>query len=411
VLMPASSGLECGVVLDLRTKARPVAVAETLTKQQLTVAVLLSSREKFSPYFGGALARWTYEVYSRLDNGFDVTVFGYPTESADLYPLRHATSSRWRACNIVSMVPFVRRYEEHLWLRALFSKLREVGLIHIHNRPQWPRLLRDLGYAGKIVLHLQNDHLGHWSPEMLDQLAAQLEAVVTCSDYLRNTFTPKSARLAAKTKVVFNGVDTKRFCPRQDLREPQTIFFVGRFHPEKGILQLVRAYARVLRTHPQAKLVIGGTTGFGTHARNPYVREVESLADSIVKTQGGKIHFTGYLHHDRDLPVWFQKATLFASPSIFQEPFGLVNAEAMACATPVVGANRGGIPEVLGNAGVLVNPEDTQEFADALSALLSNREYAAALGRAAYERCRELFDWDVVSERWSSLLHELAEMP
>jgi glycosyltransferase involved in cell wall biosynthesis len=157
--------------------------------------------------------------------------------------------------------------------------------------------------------------------------------------------------------------------------------------------------------------VIGGTTGFGTHARNPYVREVESLADSILRAQGGDIRFTGYLHHDRDLPAWFQKATLFASPSIFQEPFGLVNAEAMACATPVVGATRGGIPEVLGNAGILVNPEDIQEFAEALSALLGNREYAAALGRAAYERCRELFGWDVISQCWSSFLHELAETP
>ena len=409
--MPTSSSLECGVALDLHTNARPLSLAETPAKERLSVAVLLSSREKFSSYFGGALARWTYEVYSRLDNGFDATVFGYPTERADLYPLRHATSSRWRACNIVSMVPFVRRYEEHLWLRALFPKLREASLIHIHNRPQWPRVLRDLGYAGRIVLHLQNDHLGHWSAEMLDQLAVQLDAVVTCSDYLRNTFAPKSPRLAAKTNVVFNGVDTKRFYPRQELRAPQTIFFVGRFHLEKGILQLVQAYARVLRTHPQAKLVIGGTTGFGTHARNPYVREVESLADSIVKTQGGKIHFTGYLHHDRDLPAWFQKATLFASPSIFQEPFGLVNAEAMACATPVVGANRGGIPEVLGNAGILVNPEDPQELADALSTLLGNRDFAAELGRAAYERCRALFDWEVISQRWSSLLRELAETP
>lgn len=405
--MPTRSSLECGPDPDLIGDGHLLTVATTPAKQKLTVAVLLSSREKFSPYFGGALARWTYEVYSRLDN-FEVTVFGYPTASQDLYPLRHATSSWWRVCNVVSRVPFVRRYEERLWLRALFPRLRNASLIHIHNRPQWPRVLRDLGYGGRIVLHLQNDHLGHWTAEMLDALAEQLDLVVTCSEYLRDTFAPKGPRLAAKTKVVFNGVDTNLFYPRQELREPQTIFFVGRFHSEKGVLQLVQAYARVLRTHPQAKLVIGGTTGFGTHAPDPYVREVESLANSIVKTQRGNIRFTGYLHHDRDLPTWFQRAALFASPSIFEEPFGLVNAEAMACATPVVGACRGGIPEVLGNAGVLVDPQNVEEFAEILSMLLGNPEYVAKLGRAAHQRCRELFDWNVVSQHWSTILQGLA---
>lgn len=401
--------LEHSQALDWRGICRLAVAANTPEKQKLTVAVLLSSREKFSPYFGGALARWTYEVYSRLDDGFEVTVFGYPTASQDLYPLSHATSSFWRVCNVVSKARLIRRYEEHLWLRALFPRLRKADLIHIHNRPQWPKLLRNLGYDGRIVLHLQNDHLGHWTTEMLDQLAAQLDVVVTCSEYLRNTFAPKSPRLAVKAKVVANGVNTKLFYPREEIREPQTIFFVGRFHPEKGVLQLVQAYSRILQSHPEAKLVIGGTTGFGTHTPNPYVREVESLARSIIRTQSGSIRFTGYLHHDRDLPTWFQSATLFASPSIFQEPFGLVNAEAMACATPVVGANRGGIPEVLGNVGVLVDPEDIQEFAEALSMLLGNREYAAKLGRAAYQRCRELFDWDVVSKRWSLLLRELTQ--
>ena len=409
--MPTRSSLECSQGPGLLSKGRSVPAAKTPAKQELNVAVLLSSREKFSPYFGGALARWTYEVYSRLDHSFGVTVFGYPTASQDLYPLHHASSSCWRACDAVSWVPFIRRYEERLWLGALFPRLRKADVIHIHNRPQWTKVLRGLGYSGRIVLHLQNDHLGHWTAEMLDQLAAELNLVVTCSEYLRNTFAPRSPRLAAKTRVVFNGVDMNRFCPLDDVREPQTIFFVGRFHPEKGILQLVQAYARVLRTHPQARLVIGGTTGFGTHAPDPYVREVEALANSIVKTQDGNIHFTGYLHHDRDLPAWFQRATLFVSPSIFQEPFGLVNAEAMACATPVVGAKRGGIPEVLGNAGILVNPDNIEEFAEALSMLLDNPEYIARLGRAAYRRCRELFDWNLVSQSWSLLLEELAQTP
>jgi glycosyltransferase involved in cell wall biosynthesis len=355
------------------------------------------------------LARWTYEVYSRLSGNLDVTVFGYPTSPGDLYPLRHATSSTWRLCDFISRIPVARRYEESLWLRSLFRRLRAFDVIHIHNRPQWATVLRDFGYEGAIVLHLQNDHLGHWTASMLDELARYLQAVAVCSEFLGNTFAAKSPSLAAKTRVILNGVDTDLFSPREELRERKTIFFAGRFHPEKGVLQLVQAYARVLKLHPDAKLVISASTAFGAHVLTPYVREVEALASSILKNHQGSIQFTGYLHHDRDLPVWFQKATFFASPSIFQEPFGLVNAEAMACATPVIGSRRGGIPEVLGDTGLLIDPEDVQGFADAMCALLGDPAYRAKLGHAAHQRCREMFDWQVVAKRWNTLLHSPAK--
>jgi glycosyltransferase involved in cell wall biosynthesis len=85
-----------------------------------------------------------------------------------------------------------------------------------------------------------------------------------------------------------------------------------------------------------------------------------------------------------------------------------VNAEAMACATPVIGSRRGGIPEVLGETGVLIDPEDIAGFADAMCLLLGNPDYSAKLGRAAHQRCLEMFDWQVVAQRWNSLLHSAA---
>jgi spore coat protein SA len=369
-----------------------------------SVAVLLSGREQFSGYFGGAVARWTYEVYSCLRDCLDVTVFGFPTKRENLYPLRHETSAAWRACNLVARIPLARRYEETLWLGALLRRLRRFEVVHIHNRPQWVEPLRKMGYGGSIVLHLHNDHLGHWSGSVLDALAPRLGAIVTCSDYLRSTFAAKSRLLNDKAHVVLNGANLRLFSPREEIREPKTIFFVGRFDPEKGVLQLLRAYERVLNTHPDAKLVIGGTTNFGAHRETSYVREVRELADSLNKNKHAQIHFTGYLDHDKDLPLWFQKATVFTCPSLFQEPFGLVNAEAMACATPVVGSNRGGIPQVLGDAGRLVDPENVTEFAAALSDLLARPEHRRQLGRAGYERCQKLFDWHVVAENWMMLL-------
>jgi len=372
---------------------------------KLTVGVLLSGREKFSPLYGGALARWTFEVYSRLTLRLEATVFGFPTQQKDLYPLSFKTSAWSQGCRLVARVPFLRRHEDALWLWALRGHLRELQVLHVHNRPQWVPLLRRLCYRGTIVLHLHNDHVGHWSGPMLNELAKQVDAVATCSSYLRDTFAGKSPELAAKAAVVFNGANLRLFYPREELREPQTIFFVGRIIPEKGALPLLRAYGKLLSRHPKARLVIGGSSGFGTHQEGNYVRQVRELAGSIAQ-RGGRIEFTGYLDHDRDLPLWFQKATIFACPSVFQEPFGLVNVEAMACATPVVGAQRGGIPEVLGDTGRIVEPENSDELANALGDLLEQPNLCRELGRAGHERCRRLFDWDMIAEHWGSLLEQ-----
>lgn len=370
---------------------------------KLSVAVLLSGREMFSPYYGGALARWTFEVYRHLNERLHLTVFGFPTPLGDRYPLVHETTAASSICRVLSQVPFVRRFEDRVWLHSLIKKLRSCDVVHIHNRPQWAFVLRDLDYRGAIVIHLQNDHLGHWEVPLLDALSEVSDAVVVCSAYLRNTFAMKSKSLAAKAHVVFNGVNLDLFRPREDIREPATILFVGRFDPEKGVLQLIEAYAKLWERHQDAKLVIAGSTGFGTHERTDYVERVERAARSV-EYRGAKIQFAGYVHHDRDLPMWFQRATIFVCPSLFQEPFGLVNAEAMACATPAVGSDRGGIPEVLGPQGCLVDPEDIGAFSEVLGELLTDPKRRLELGRLGLDRAAHLFDWRLIAEHWLDLL-------
>lgn len=370
----------------------------------MRVAVLLSGRAQFSVYYGGALVRWTYEVYRHLRPEVEVTVFGFPTDPETRYPLPHGSSDWFRFCSALSKIPVLRRWEDDVWLRALVRRLRSFDIVHIHNRPQWAPMLRTLGYKGSIVVHLQNDHLGHWTPQMLDALAPQLDAVVVCSTYIADQFRSKSASLATKTSVIFNGVNTELFYPREELREEKTIFFVGSFIPQKGVLQLVQAYDRVLDSHPDAKLVIGGSVTFGVEKETPYIKQVGELAENMRQRKRAEVLFLGSVHHDRELPAWFQRATIFSCPSLFHEPFGLVNAEAMACATAVVGTNRGGVPEVLGQGGITMNPEDTEGFAAALCGLLSNPTECQRLGRVGLERSRTVFDWRVIANSWRHFL-------
>jgi starch synthase len=101
-------------------------------------------------------------------------------------------------------------------------------------------------------------------------------------------------------------------------------------------------------------------------------------------------------------------ATVFACPSLY-EPLGIVNLEAMACGTAVVGSRVGGVPEVVaeGAAGLLVPPGDPEALADALNALLRDPAWAEAMGRAGRERAVNEFGWGAIAEQTAALYSEL----
>jgi starch synthase len=102
-------------------------------------------------------------------------------------------------------------------------------------------------------------------------------------------------------------------------------------------------------------------------------------------------------------------ATVFACPSLY-EPLGIVNLEAMACATAVVASAVGGIPEVVsdGKTGLLVPPDDPEALAAALNALLGDPARADAFGRAGRERAVAEFGWQAVAAQTADLYAELA---
>jgi len=97
-------------------------------------------------------------------------------------------------------------------------------------------------------------------------------------------------------------------------------------------------------------------------------------------------------------------ATVFACPSLY-EPLGIVNLEAMACGTAVVGSRTGGIPEVVadGVTGLLVEPDDPSALASALNALLADPGRAAAMGQAGRDRAVAEFGWDTVAAQTATL--------
>ncbi len=193
--------------------------------------------------------------------------------------------------------------------------------------------------------------------------------------------------------VVPNGVSGE-FCPadartiaefrRRNGLPERFILFVGTLEPRKNIERLLEAYARMIggRAAGDAPaLVIAGAKGWFYDAIFARAERL-GLADRVI--------FPGFVPAD-ELPWWYRAAELFVYPSLF-EGFGLPVLEAMACGTPSITSNVSSLPEVAGDAAVLVAPEDSAALAAAMARVLDEPALAAQMAAAGLRQAAR-FPW------------------
>jgi glycosyltransferase involved in cell wall biosynthesis len=191
--------------------------------------------------------------------------------------------------------------------------------------------------------------------------------------------------------------------------EAKVVLYVGRFDRRKGIETLVQAIAKSgLRDNPDLRLIIAGGYRPGESDGLEYER-----IKGIVKELGleGITVFPGRLA-DADLRIYYAAANVCVVPSHY-EPFGLVAIEAMACRTPVVASNVGGlqfsvIPEI---TGLLAPPQDEAAFAQAIDRILSNPDWAEQLGQMGRQRVEIAMSWESVAFRLGDLYNRLLSQP
>jgi glycosyltransferase involved in cell wall biosynthesis len=199
-----------------------------------------------------------------------------------------------------------------------------------------------------------------------------------------------------------------RLTARDELGIPEdakVALYVGRFDRRKGIETLVRAIASSnLRGNADLRLIIGG----GARPGESDGIERDRIQD-IVKELGIEeiVTFPGRLT-ESDLPIYYAAANVCVVPSHY-EPFGLVAIEAMACRTPVVASNVGGlqftvVPEV---TGLLVPPKDEAAFAGAIDRILGNPAWGEQLGETGRQRVEIALSWDSVASRLGCLYEKL----
>lgn len=181
---------------------------------------------------------------------------------------------------------------------------------------------------------------------------------------------------------------TPTFAPTRE-RPPSPdeirILFVGTLEPRKNVERLVRAFERVAPRHPEARLVLVGPEGW---RGGPLAR---LLDESGVRE---RIELTGFLPA-AELRARYEEADVFAYPSLY-EGFGLPVLEAMEAGTAVLTSNVSSIPEVAGDAAVLVDPRSVGEVASGLDRLLSDPSLRRDLARRGRERARR-FTWEATA--------------
>jgi starch synthase len=245
--------------------------------------------------------------------------------------------------------------------------------------------------------------------------ATSAAAVVAVSEGMRADIMTAYPEISSeRIRVIRNGIDTNEYRPDPntdvldrygiDKNRPYVIF-VGRITRQKGLPVLLRAASELIE---EAQLVL-----LAGQADTPeQLAEVTELVEGLRTGRNGRAR-SGVIWIPEMLPKaeviqLLTHATVFACPSVY-EPLGIVNLEAMACGTAVVGSRTGGIPEVVveGETGLLVPPGDPEALAAALNVLLRDPDLAEAMGQAGRKRAVAEFGWPAIAAQTAELYAEL----
>ncbi len=232
---------------------------------------------------------------------------------------------------------------------------------------------------------------------LVPAILRESRAVIAVSEATRREVLAAYGLRPERVHAIPNGYDRAEFVPvgpATDDGGVPYVLCVGNLLPHKNLPRLTEAVAHVARQSP-VRLVIAGS---GTRGR---VAELRRLADRV----GARLELTPYVPQ-RALPSLYRGARLVAMPSL-AEGFGLPALEAMACGTPVLVGKTSAMPEVVGDAGLLVDPEETGAISDAILRLLTQDPLRKELIARGLARATE-FSWERTARQVLTVLDEVA---
>jgi glycosyltransferase involved in cell wall biosynthesis len=320
-------------------------------------------------------------------------------------------SDRFREVEVVSALARLGENVEQVWweqVGIVLAGMREkIDLLHC---PYWSSPLWS-PWPTVVTVH---DVIQFVLPEyawrkisrvyfgLVSAGARRAQAVITVSECSKQDIMKIIGLGPERIHVIGNAVDASLYPVRDawllaNVRErygiaPRFVLYFGGFDMRKNVPRLIEAYARLPEAlRREYQLVIAGRYQHLGHPLYPDPRQT-------VRQLGleGNVIFTGQIREQDKAPL-YSAATVFAFPSLY-EGFGMPVLEAMACGTPVVTSNVSALPEVAGDAGLLVNPYAPEAIGEALAELLESAARREDLSRRGLERARR-FTWPQVAEQ------------
>ena len=231
------------------------------------------------------------------------------------------------------------------------------------------------------------------------------DMIATVSDFSKQDIAKKVGVPLEKITVIPNGLrepNPEDLSLEEELRKKYSaskfVLNVGGIHERKNIVRLIHAFAILVEERGYAgKLIITGSVSGA-----PYQRKMKRICDASVKETGmeNRIVFTDFIS-EKELDSLFRMADLLIYPSLY-EGFGIPILEAMKMGLPVITSNITAMPEVANDAAYLVDPNNVEEMASAMSKLLENDQLREELIEKGLERARA-YTWQDVSERYLKL--------
>ncbi len=240
--------------------------------------------------------------------------------------------------------------------------------------------------------------------------ASRADAIIAISEHTKRDLITRLQIPEEKIRVVpcaaashFRPLDAasrSSILSRYGLPETGYLLYAGNIEPRKNLVRLLRAYSLLKQDgeRPLPFFLCGGVGWKNTEIH----RCVEQL--SLQRD----VQFLGYVP-DEHLPALMNGATVFLYPSLY-EGFGLPPLEAMACGTPVVTSNVSSLPEVVGDAGVMVDPTDVEGLMKAIGRIVVDEELRRDLQRRGLERAK-LFSWEATARKTVQVYEEVARQP
>jgi len=266
---------------------------------------------------------------------------------------------------------------------AAFVKDEGVALVEAQNRPTILTGLRKLLPKTKLALYLHNDPQemeGTDSLKARRRVLAEADAINCVSAFVRARFLEGLEDAAGKIHVLHFGLDMAQIpkAPKEKI-----VAFCGRIVREKGVVELIQAFALAAPRMPDWRLVIAGEDRRGLLRGAALMPDIAALGD--------RLELLGHVDHQQAMAL-FARAEIAATPAVWREPFGRTTMEAMAAGCAVVSSGSGGSREILGDCGEIIDPVTPQAIAAALIRLAEDGACRRDLQARGAARAAAQFD-------------------